>query len=224
MARELAVIKIIIICQVIVYISIVLIVSSTNSFTIVDTILDNFDTFSVFDRSRYLYFIAAFQMMILFETGIRILHLSYKPSSSIMPFPISLDVINSFQQAILMPLSTNHFYLYLESLQNYEEALIIFGLHTDITLFNKMVEESAGGDMEECRIMAIQIFEDYIVEDCRFQAAEDNFMHPIEEQPQFTDTTARMSSLMDEANFLDQAGLAFENDATIKSQLQNQLL
>ena len=80
-------------------------------------------------------------MMILFETGLRILYQTYKPNN-IVPFPISSDVINSFQQAILMPLPTNHFYFYLENLPNFEEALIVFGLHADISIYNKMVEDA----------------------------------------------------------------------------------
>lgn len=66
-----------------------------------------------------------------------------------------------------MPLPTNHFYMYLENLPNFEEALIVFGLHADISIYNKMVEEAEEeSKLEVCRIKAIEIFEDYIIEDC----------------------------------------------------------
>ena len=94
-----------------------------------------------------------------------------------------------------MPLPTNHFYLWLESLPLYEEGLVIFGLHTDISLYNKMVEEAAEGteeDHEQCRLHAIEIFEDYIVENCRFKVEEFNRNSNLQE-----DVTNRMSSLMD---------------------------
>lgn len=96
MTRELAFIKIIIISQVIVYISIVLFMYATNDFSVEDTILDEQDgTNTVLGSSRYLYFISAFQMMILFETGIRIIYQTFKPNN-IVPFPINLDVISSY--------------------------------------------------------------------------------------------------------------------------------
>lgn len=41
-----------------------------------------------------------------------------------------------------MPLPANHFYMYLESLPNYEESLIVFGLFGDISIYNKMVEDA----------------------------------------------------------------------------------
>ena len=93
--RELATIMIIIICQVIVYISIVIILNSTSDFSIENAVNDSKGGNTILSRSRYLYFIAAFQMMILFETGFVILYQTYKPNN-IVPFPISIDVINSF--------------------------------------------------------------------------------------------------------------------------------
>ena len=104
----------------------------------------------------------------MIESGVIILKQTYKPNE-IIPFPISMNVINSFQQAILMPLPTNHFYMYLEDLHNYEEALIIFGLHADISIYNRMVEEIDDGNYETCKQKAIEIFEDYITEDCNYR-------------------------------------------------------
>lgn len=69
-----------------------------------------------------------------------------------------------------MPLPTNHFYSYLENLPNYEEGLIVFGLHADIIMYNKLVEDAEEeDDLEACRHKAIEIFEDYIIEDCQFR-------------------------------------------------------
>ena len=69
-----------------------------------------------------------------------------------------------------MPLPTNHFYMHLEQLPNFEESLIVFGLHADISIYNKMVEDAEEeSDLEDCRIKAIEIFEDYIVEDCQYR-------------------------------------------------------
>lgn len=69
-----------------------------------------------------------------------------------------------------MPLPANHFYMYLESLPNYEESLIVFGLFGDISIYNKMVEDAEDeSQLEACRIKAIEIFEDYIIEDCQYR-------------------------------------------------------
>jgi len=122
--------------------------------------------YTVFDDSRYIYFLIIFDFFIMFETGIHMLYKTYKPNE-IIPFPINIDVINSFKLAIVMPLPTTHFYAYLESLLEYEEALIIFGLHADISMYNKMVEED--DNYEDYKNKAVDIFEDYIIEDCNYQ-------------------------------------------------------
>ena len=46
--------------------------------------------------------------------------------------------------------------MYLENLPNFEESLIVFGLHADISIYNKMVEDAEEeSDLEDCRIKAI---------------------------------------------------------------------
>lgn len=169
MTRELAVIKIIMIFQVFVYIFIVMIIYEKKTFDYKNAILDDLGDNPILSHSNYLYIISAFHFLIMIESGVLILRQTYKPND-IVPFPISMNVITSFQQAIVMPLPTNHFYMYLEDLPNYEEALIIFGLHADISIYNKMVEEMDEPEsFEAAKQKAVEIFEDYITENCQFR-------------------------------------------------------
>ena len=169
MTRELAVIKIIMIFQVFVYIFIVMIIYEKKTFDYKNAILDDLGDNPILSHSNYLYIISAFHFLIMIESGVLILRQTYKPND-IVPFPISMNVITSFQQAIVMPLPTNHFYMYLEDLPNYEEALIIFGLHADISIYNKMVEEMDEPEsFDAAKQKAVEIFEDYITENCQFR-------------------------------------------------------
>ena len=75
-----------------------------------------------------------------------------------------------------MPLSVKHFYNWLEQQDDKHEALIIFGLHSEIRIYMQMCddkEQNYGyGEKEwkqaEAKIhaKALQIFEEYIIEDC----------------------------------------------------------
>jgi len=152
---------------------------------------DDFIGYTLLDESRYIYFLIMFDFFIMFETGIHMLYKTYKPNE-IIPFPINLDVINSFKLAIVMPLPTTHFYAYLESLLEYEEALIIFGLHADISMYNKMVEEEE--DYEFCKEKAVEIFEDYIIDDCNYQIEQ-----PVMNPSMMYDDDLRDSNINDDS-------------------------
>jgi hypothetical protein len=62
----------------------------------------------------------------------------------------------------------NHFYQYLQNLEEYNEALIMFGLHADIRIYMRMYEEREFFTRENINHKAVQIFEDYIIEDCKW--------------------------------------------------------
>ena len=62
-----------------------------------------------------------------------------------------------------MPTSMTHFYQYLQNLPEYDEALIIFGLHADIRIYMRMYEQRDMFSKEQIHSKALQIFEDYII-------------------------------------------------------------
>lgn len=67
-----------------------------------------------------------------------------------------------------MPTSMTHFYQYLQNLPEYDEALIIFGLHADIRIYMRMYEQREMFTKEQIHSKALQIFEDYIIHDCKW--------------------------------------------------------
>lgn len=87
----------------------------------------------------------------------------------------------------------NHFYQYLQNLEEYNEALIIFGLHADIRIYMRMYEEREFFTRENINHKAVQIFEDYIIEDCKWsgqynQNLSQNYSDEFTDGKPFTDT------------------------------------
>lgn len=116
----------------------------------------------------YLGFVCiALDVAIILTTGLYTLVMTYRPNQ-IVPFPINEDCISNFVIAIIMPTSMTHFYQYLQNLTEFDEALIIFGLHADIRIYMRMYEERAFFTTDQIHQKAVQIFEDYIVEDCKW--------------------------------------------------------
>ena len=72
--------------------------------------------------------------------------------------------------AILQPTCLKHFYVYLDCLEDFREPLIIFSLHSDIVVYNNMVENKEPEEVLHRR--AVEIFEEYIIENCRWQLDE----------------------------------------------------
>jgi len=93
--------------------------------------------------------------------------MTYRPNE-IIPFPINEDCISNFVVAIIMPTSMTHFYQYLSNLEDFDEALIIFGLHADIRIYMRMYDEREFFNRDQIHSKAVQIFEDYIIEDCKW--------------------------------------------------------
>lgn len=92
-----------------------------------------------------------------------------------------------------MPTSMNHFYQYLQNLEEYNEALIIFGLHADIRIYMRMYEEREFFTRENINHKAVQIFEDYIIEDCKWsgqynQNLSQNYSDEFTESKTFNNT------------------------------------
>ena len=83
-----------------------------------------------------------------------------------MPYPLNEDCIHDFELASIHPTSFNHFYRYLDNLDEFWEPLIAFGLHSDILCYNDMVEN--GEDEAEIHEKAVEIFEEYIIENCKW--------------------------------------------------------
>ena len=79
-------------------------------------------------------------IVLLFVSGIIPLRLSYKPNE-IMPFPLTDDSVESFDLAIIMPTTMQYFYNYLEARDDFNESIIVYGLHADIRMYMRMVEE-----------------------------------------------------------------------------------
>jgi hypothetical protein len=107
------------------------------------------------------------ELMQIMATGLYTLISTYKPNQ-IIPFPINEDCISNFVVAIIMPTSMTHFYQYLQGLPDFDEALIIFGLHADIRIYLRMCDEQQYVTKEQLHQKAVQIFEDYIIEDCKW--------------------------------------------------------
>jgi len=76
----------------------------------------------------YIMVITVFDFLQMLVSAAYILWQSYRPND-IMPFPITEQSISNFDLAIIMPTTVCHFYSFLENLEEYKEALIIFGLH-----------------------------------------------------------------------------------------------
>lgn len=113
------------------------------------------------------YIFIFFNFACMMISGMFLLRLSYQPNQ-IIPFPINEDCISNFVVAIIMPTSMTHFYQYLQNLDDYDEALIIFGLHADIRIYMRMYEEREFFTRDQIHNKAVQIFEDYIIEDCKW--------------------------------------------------------
>ena len=109
----------------------------------------------------------------MFITGVYTLRQTYK-INQIIPFPINEDCICNFMVAIIMPTSMTHFYQYLQNLPEFDEALIIFGLHADIRFYMRMYEERDEFSRDMIHAKAVQIFEDYITEDCKWMIRPSN--------------------------------------------------
>lgn len=107
------------------------------------------------------------ELMQILATGLYTLMLTYRPNQ-IIPFPINEDCISNFVVAIIMPTSMTHFYQFLQGLPDFDEALIIFGLHADIRIYLRMCDQEEYLSRDELHQQAVQIFEDYIIEDCKW--------------------------------------------------------
>lgn len=88
----------------------------------------------------FLYILLLLQLLYMGVTGIYLLWKTYQ-EDQIIPFPITEDCITNFEVAIIMPTSMTHFYSYLSRLRDCNEALIMFGLHADIRLYMRMVDQ-----------------------------------------------------------------------------------
>lgn len=114
-----------------------------------------------------IYAVVFLELMQIMATGLYTLVATYKPNQ-IVPFPINEDCISNFVVAIIMPTSMTHFYQYLQRLADFDEALIIFGLHADIRIYLRMCDEQQYVTRDQLHQKAVQIFEDYIIEDCKW--------------------------------------------------------
>ena len=126
--------------------------------------------FFFLDYSRYIYVEVLLTLMITLETGIRQVYRTYKPND-IVPYPLNEECIVNFELALVMPASMKHFYAYLETLVDFREPLIVFGLHSDIVEYNQMIDD--GEDEADIHSKAVEIFEEYIIEDCKWQLSSD---------------------------------------------------
>ena len=122
-------------------------------------------------EGRIMYVMVAFEIAVLLITGANTLRNTFRPNQ-IIPFPINEDCISNFVVAIIMPTSMTHFYQYLQSLPDYDEALIIFGLHADIRIYMRMYEEREFFTRDQIHSKAVQIFEDYIIDDCKWKVQQ----------------------------------------------------
>lgn len=113
--------------------------------------------------SRYLFIQVFFLTLLIVETGLRNIRRSYKPNE-VAPYPLNNEAIRNFDLAVTKPASMKQFFNYLEALPDFREPLIMYGLHYDITEFNEMVAK--GEDHKTLHAKAVEIFEQYIIEDC----------------------------------------------------------
>lgn len=123
-------------------------------------------SFWILNHSRYLYVETIFDMFIMLESGIRQIYKTYQPNE-IVPYPLNEDCIYDFELASIHPTSFNYFYRYLDNLDDFWEPLIAFGLHSDILYYNNMIENEC--DLAEIHEKAVEIFEEYIIENCKWQ-------------------------------------------------------
>lgn len=123
--------------------------------------------YDMLQRGPIIYIVSLLDASCSIVTGLIPLVMTYKPNQ-IIPFPINEDCISNFVVAIIMPTSMTHFYQYLQNLPDFEEALIIFGLHADIRIYMRMHDEHQVFSTEQIHSKAVQIFEDYIIEDCKW--------------------------------------------------------
>jgi hypothetical protein len=116
--------------------------------------------------SRYLYIQSLLLALLIVETGLRNVRRSYKPNE-VAPYPLNNEAIRNFDLAVTKPSSMKQFFNYLEALPDFREPLIMYGLHYDIVEFNEMVAK--GEEHKTLHAKAVDIFDQYIVEDCQWQ-------------------------------------------------------
>lgn len=115
----------------------------------------------------YILLYVFFDFLCLWRSGYKYFRETYSPND-IMPYPITKECISNFDLAIIMPTTVSHFYEFLQRHQEFKEALIMFGLHSDIRVYMAMNDESEYYSNKEIHDQAVHIFEDYIVEDCKW--------------------------------------------------------
>lgn len=125
--------------------------------------------------------------------------MTYHPNQ-IIPFPINEDCISNFVVAIIMPTSMTHFYQYLQNLPDFDEALIIFGLHADIRIYMRMHDERQYLTKEQIHAKAVQIFEEYIIEDCKWNMNGDSFCDPLSSSAKLSSSIESTQPFMNEQN------------------------
>ena len=90
----------------------------------------------------YVYVSIGNSFLCMLVSGVYLLRQTKNANADIVPFPVNSECINNFELAIIMPLPMTHFYWYLENcVEDYHEALFIFGLHSDITAYMRMNEQ-----------------------------------------------------------------------------------
>jgi len=89
----------------------------------------------------YILLISFFDFFCMWRSGYKTLEATYRPND-IMPYPITKECIHNFDLAIIMPTTTSHFYEFLQRHNNFKEALITFGIHSDIRIYMAMNDES----------------------------------------------------------------------------------
>ena len=77
----------------------------------------------------------------MWRSSYKILEATYRPND-IMPYPLTKGCIHDFDLAIIMPTTMCHFYEFLERHRNFKEALIVYGIHSDIRTYMAMNDES----------------------------------------------------------------------------------
>lgn len=82
-----------------------------------------------------------FDFACFWRSSYKILEATYRPND-IMPYPITKECIENFDLAIIMPTTVSHFYEFLQRQKNFKEALIMFGIHSEIRIYMAMNDES----------------------------------------------------------------------------------
>jgi hypothetical protein len=99
-------------------------------------------------------------LSLLYLTAIKPIYKSYQPNR-IIPFPLSQDLINELETALMMPTSSQTFYEFINDLGDIR-GITLMALYADLRLFLNMVSDQAPD--EELREQAMVIFKDYIIE------------------------------------------------------------